>query len=31
VGIDATKPLSDYPETVSVPGVNEIELGQYFG
>jgi len=29
VGIDATKPLSDYPETVRVPGVDEIDLDQY--
>jgi 2,5-furandicarboxylate decarboxylase 1 len=31
VGIDATKPLSDYPETVRVPGMNEIDLDHYFG
>jgi 2,5-furandicarboxylate decarboxylase 1 len=31
VGIDATRPLSGYPETVSVPGVDEIDLDQYFG
>ncbi len=30
VGIDATKPLSDYPETVSVPGADGIDLDQYF-
>jgi 3-polyprenyl-4-hydroxybenzoate decarboxylase len=30
VGIDATKPLSDYPETVRVPGVEKIDLDQYF-
>ena len=30
VGIDATQPLSDYPETVRVPGVDEIDLDQYF-
>jgi 2,5-furandicarboxylate decarboxylase 1 len=29
IGIDATKPLSDYPETVSVPGVEKIKLDQY--
>jgi 2,5-furandicarboxylate decarboxylase 1 len=31
VGIDATRPLSGYPETVSVPGVDKIDLGQYLG
>lgn len=30
VGIDATKPLKGYPETVTVPGFNEIDLDQYF-
>jgi 2,5-furandicarboxylate decarboxylase 1 len=29
VGIDATKPLVDYPETVMVPGVDEIDLDRY--
>jgi len=28
-GIDATKPLSGYPETVRVPGADEIDLGKY--
>ena len=31
VGIDATKPLSDYPETVRVPGMEEIDLDGYLG
>jgi len=31
VGIDATRPLSGYPETVSVPGVDEIDLDHYLG
>lgn len=26
VGIDATKPLKDFPETVSVPGVDDVDL-----
>jgi 2,5-furandicarboxylate decarboxylase 1 len=30
VGIDATKPLSEYPETVRVPGMKEIDLDRYF-
>lgn len=29
VGIDATRPLSGYPETVSVPGADEVALDQY--
>ncbi len=29
VGIDATKPLKGYPETISVPGVSEIDLDKY--
>ncbi len=29
VGIDATKPLTDYPETVLVPGVEDIDLDLY--
>ena len=31
IGIDATKPLSGFPETVSVPGVKDIDLSKYFG
>ena len=31
VGIDATKPLTDYPETVLVPGVEDIDLDLYLG
>jgi 2,5-furandicarboxylate decarboxylase 1 len=30
IGIDATKPLAEYPETVRVPGAREIDLDQYF-
>jgi 2,5-furandicarboxylate decarboxylase 1 len=30
VGIDATKPLTGYPETVTVPGSNELDLNHYF-
>jgi 2,5-furandicarboxylate decarboxylase 1 len=30
VGIDATKPLKGYPETIRVPGSQEIDLGDYF-
>ena len=26
VGIDCTKPLKDFPETVSVPGTDDIDL-----
>lgn len=29
VGIDATKPLAGYPETINVPGVSEINLDEY--
>ncbi|MFH1383309.1 MAG: UbiD family decarboxylase [Chloroflexota bacterium] len=29
VGIDATKPLKGYPETVTVPGFEDIDLGKY--
>lgn len=29
VGIDATKPLAGFPETVSVPGSAELDLGRY--
>jgi len=29
VGIDATKPLSGYPETISVPGIEKINLKDY--
>jgi len=29
VGIDATKPLSGFPETVSVPGSAQIDLNEY--
>lgn len=29
VGIDATKPLTGYPETISVPGASEIDLDKY--
>ncbi len=29
VGIDATKPLKDYPETVTVPGYKDINLDDY--
>jgi 2,5-furandicarboxylate decarboxylase 1 len=31
VGIDATKPLSGYPESVSVPGGEKIKLEDYLG
>jgi 2,5-furandicarboxylate decarboxylase 1 len=30
VGIDATKPLKGFPETVSVPGVEDVDLNQIF-
>lgn len=30
VGIDATKPLTGYPETVKVPGFHELEINHYF-
>lgn len=30
VGVDATKPLKDYPETVSVPGVENVDLDTIF-
>ena len=30
VGIDATKPLTGYPEAISVPGVDKIDLDLYF-
>ena len=30
VGIDATRPLKDFPETVSVPGTSEIDLNTIF-
>ena len=29
VGIDATKPLTGYPETVAVPGSGELDLNRY--
>jgi 2,5-furandicarboxylate decarboxylase 1 len=29
VGIDATKPLAGYPETIRVPGSDEIDLSKY--
>lgn len=29
VGIDATKPIKGYPETINVPGVSEIDLEKY--
>jgi len=31
VGIDATKPLKGYPETIRVPGSREINLDDYLG
>lgn len=31
VGIDATKPLKGYPETIKVPGSENIRLEDYFG
>lgn len=31
VGIDATKPLKDFPETVEVPGVDEVDLDRLLG
>ena len=30
VGIDATRPLKDFPETVSVPGSDDIDLNEFF-
>ena len=30
IGIDATKPLAGFPETVRVPGVQELDLSKYF-
>lgn len=29
IGIDATKPLAGFPETVRIPGVQEIDLSKY--
>jgi 2,5-furandicarboxylate decarboxylase 1 len=29
VGIDATKPIIGYPETITVPGFAELDLNQY--
>jgi 2,5-furandicarboxylate decarboxylase 1 len=29
VGIDATKPITGYPETINVPGFAELDLDQY--
>jgi 2,5-furandicarboxylate decarboxylase 1 len=29
VGIDATKPITGYPETITVPGFAELDLNQY--
>ncbi|MBQ3664200.1 MAG: UbiD family decarboxylase [Clostridia bacterium] len=31
VGIDATKPLRDFPETVSVPGTDKVNLAEILG
>lgn len=31
VGIDATKPLKGFPETVSVPGVEDVDLSKIIG
>ena len=31
VGIDATKPLKDFPETVEVPGTDEVDLDRLLG
>ena len=31
VGIDATKPLKGYPETIRVPGSDDIHIEDYFG
>ncbi len=30
IGIDATKPLIGYPNTVSVPGAKDVDLSKYF-
>lgn len=30
IGIDATKPLAGFPETVSVPGAKDVDLSKYF-
>jgi 2,5-furandicarboxylate decarboxylase 1 len=31
IGIDATKPLQGYPNTVGTPGAKELDLSKYFG